>query len=149
MEWLFNGHDAAWARANARPPRTEQERRTEVEELLSRGCYGAKTGEIAMGKFLAGEDLAARRELIFDHWDALVKRTAECLIPFETLKSMFHAASCPAAPADIGLGNAQFKHGILAAQLIRNRYTILDVLDELGLLREAAGAVTLRMTGQP
>ena len=56
------------------------------------------------------------------------------------------AASCPAAPADIGLGNEQFKHGILAAQLIRNRYTILDVLDELGLLREAADAVTQRMT---
>ena len=39
--------------------------------------------------------------------------------------------------------------GVLAAQLIRNRYTILDVLDELGLLREAADAVTARMTAQP
>ena len=149
MEWLFDGHDAAWARANARPPRTEQERRAEVDELLSRGCYGAKTGEIAMGKFLAGDAMAARRELIFAHWDALVKRTAECLIPFDTLKAMFRAASCPTAPEDIGLGSDQFEHGILAAQLIRNRYTILDVLDELGLLREAADAVTMRMTGQP
>ena len=35
---------------------------------------------------------------------------------------------------------------VLAAQLIRNRYTILDLLDELGLLREAADAVTRRMT---
>ena len=148
MEWLFNGHDANWARANARPPRTEQERRAEVDALLSRGCYGAKTGEIAMGKFLAGEALAARRELIFEHWDALAKRTAECLIPFDTLTSMFRAASCPVTPAGIGLDAAQFKHGILAAQLIRNRYTILDVLDELGLLREAADAVTALMTGK-
>ena len=102
-----------------------------------------------MGKFLTGNALAARRELIFAHWDALAKHTAECLIPFDTLKAMFRAASCPAAPAEIGLDAAQFRHGILAAQLIRNRYTILDVLDELGLLREAADAVTLRMTGQP
>ena len=149
MEWLFNGHDAAWARANARPPRTELERRAEIEALLSRGCYGAKTGEIAMGKFLTGEALAARRELLFAHWDALAKRTAECLIPFETLKTMFRAASCPVAPAEIGLDAAQFRHGILASQLIRNRYTILDVLDELGLLPEAAEAVTLLMTGRP
>jgi glycerol-1-phosphate dehydrogenase [NAD(P)+] len=62
---------------------------------------------------------------------------------------MFRAASCPVAPADIGLDAAQFRHGVLAAQLIRNRYTILDVLDELGLLREAADAVTMRMTAQP
>ena len=148
MEWLFNGHDAAWARVNARPPRTEQERRAEVDSLLSRGCYGAKTGEIAMAKFLTGDALAERRELIFAHWDALSARTAESLIPFDTLKAMFRAASCPVAPSEIGLDAEQFRHGILAAQLIRNRYTILDVLDELGLLREAADAVTALMTGR-
>ena len=37
---------------------------------------------------------------------------------------------------------------ILAAQLIRNRYTVLDVLDELGLLREAADVATALMTAQ-
>ena len=148
MEWLFDGHDSAWARANARPPRSEQERRAEVDALLSRGCYGAKTGEIAMAKFLVGEALAERRELIFAHWDALAKRTAACLIPFDTLKTMFRAASCPVAPAEIGLDAEQFRHGILAAQLIRNRYTILDVLDELGLLPEAADAVTALMTAE-
>jgi len=147
MEWLFDGHDAAWARANARPPRSPEERRAEVDSLLSRGCYGAKTGEIAMAKFLTGDALAERRELIFAHWDALAARVADCLIPFETLKTMFRAASCPVAPAEIGLDAEQFRHGVLAAQLIRNRYTILDVLDELGLLRDAAGAVTRLMTG--
>jgi len=148
MEWLFNGHDVTWARANARPPRTEPERRAEVDSLLSRGCYGTKTGEIAMAKFLAGKALSERRELIFAHWNALAARTAECLIPFNTLKAMFRAASCPVAPSGIGLDARQFRHGILAAQLIRNRYTILDVLDELGLLREAADAVTALMTEQ-
>ena len=149
MEWLFNGHDAAWARAKARPPRSVGERRAEVDALLSRGCYGAKTGEIAMAKFLTGDALTDRRELIFAHWDALVGRVAACLIPFDTLKAMFHAASCPVAPAEIGLAADQFRHGILAAQLIRNRYTILDLLDELGLLPEAADFVTKLMTGQP
>ena len=148
MEWLFDGHDAAWARAKARPPRTEQERRAEVDSLLARGCYGAKTGEIAMAKFLTGDALSVRRELIFAHWDALAKRTSACLIPFRELKAMFRAASCPVAPAEIGLDAEQFRHGVLAAQLIRNRYTILDVLDELGLLREAADFVTALMTGQ-
>ena len=148
MDWLFDGHDAAWARAKARPPRTVQKRRAEVDSLLARGCYGAKTGEIAMSKFLTGDALTERRELIFAHWDAMAKRTAACLIPFRELKAMFRTASCPVAPVEIGLGVEQFRHGILAAQLIRNRYTILDVLDELGLLQEAADAVTKLMTGQ-
>ena len=101
-----------------------------------------------MAKFLSGDALTARRELIFAHWDALAARTAACLIPFDTLKAMFRAASCPVAPAEIGLDADQFRHGILAAQLIRNRYTVLDVLDELGLLPEAADAVTRLMTGK-
>ncbi len=146
MEWLFNGHDAAWARATARPPRTAGQRRAEVDSLLARGCYGAKTADIAMAKFLEGDALAERRALIFAHWDALAARTAKTRIPFDDLKAMVRAASCPAAPAEIGLGTDQFMHGVLAAQLIRNRYTILDLLDELGLLREAAEAVTRRMT---
>ena len=146
MEWLFDGHDAAWARANARPGRTAEARRAEVDSLLSRGCYGDKTADIAMAKFLEGDALVERRELIFAHWDALAERTAKTLIPFDELRAMFRAASCPVAPADIGLGPDQFEHGVLAAQLIRNRYTILDLLDELGLLRDAADAVTVRMT---
>ena len=32
---------------------------------------------------------------------------------------------------------------------VEQQVDILDVLDELGLLREAADAVTMRMTGQP
>jgi glycerol-1-phosphate dehydrogenase [NAD(P)+] len=50
---------------------------------------------------------------------------------------MLKNANCPVTPAEIGLSREQFLHGIRTAQLIRNRYTILDFLYEAGLLEEA------------
>ena len=50
---------------------------------------------------------------------------------------MLKKANCPVTPAEIGLSREQFLHGIRTAQLIRNRYTILDFLYEAGLLDEA------------
>ena len=50
---------------------------------------------------------------------------------------MLKKANCPVTPAEIGLSREQFLHGIKTAQLIRNRYTILDLLYEAGLLDEA------------
>ena len=46
---------------------------------------------------------------------------------------MLRKANCPTTPAEIGLESGQFVHGVAAAQLIRKRYTILDVVYELGL----------------
>ena len=50
---------------------------------------------------------------------------------------MLKDANCPVTPQEIGLTREQFLHGIKTAQLIRNRYTILDLLYEAGLLDEA------------
>ena len=40
-------------------------------------------------------------------------------------------------PEEIGLDKEQFLHGIKTAQLIRHRYTVIDLLYELGLMDEA------------
>ena len=50
---------------------------------------------------------------------------------------MLLEAGCPVTPAQIGLSREQFLHGIRTAQLIRNRYTVLDFLYEAGLLEDA------------
>ena len=111
-------------------------REAEIDALLSVGTYGAATRTIALDKFREGEALAERRELIYRNWETLRERILHQLYPLEELTRRLTAAGCPVKPADIQLGREQFLHGIRTAQLIRKRYTVLDLVYELGLLKE-------------
>jgi glycerol-1-phosphate dehydrogenase [NAD(P)+] len=120
-----------------KPGLTREERISEIDELLKAGCYGTAPKETALGKHLEEEDLAARRQLIRRVWKEMQVRVKERLIPYSRMREILQAAGCPVTPEEIGLTEAQFLHGIKTAQLIRHRYTILDLLYELGLLDEA------------
>ena len=114
-----------------------EERTAEIDELLKAGCYGDAPKNTALGKFLCGEKLLRRRKLIGDIWGKLQSGIRERLIPYRQLREILRTAGCPVTPAEIGLSTEQFRHGIKTAQLIRHRYTILDLLYESGLLDEA------------
>ena len=58
---------------------------------------------------------------------------------------MLKEAGCPTKPSDIGLGMEQYIHGIRTAQLIRTRYTLLDLLYETGILDDAIEYLTARI----
>lgn len=124
------------ARRLARPGLDRAGREAEIDALLSVGTYGAATRTIALDKFREGEALAERRELIYRNWETLRERILHQLYPLEELTRRLTAAGCPVKPADIQLGREQFLHGIRTAQLIRKRYTVLDLVYELGLLKE-------------
>lgn len=124
------------ARRLARPCLDRAGREAEIDALLSVGTYGAATRTIALAKFREGRALAERRELIYRNWETLRERILHQLYPLEELTRRLTAAGCPVKPADIQLGREQFLHGIRTAQLIRKRYTVLDLVYELGLLEE-------------
>ena len=124
------------ARRLARPGLDRAGREAEIDALLSIGTYGAATRTIALDKFREGRALAERRELIYRNWETLRKRILHQLYPLEELTRRLTTAGCPVKPADIQLGREQFLHGIRTAQLIRKRYTVLDLVYELGLLEE-------------
>lgn len=124
------------ARRLARPGLDRAGREAEIDALLSVGTYGAATRTIALDKFREGDALAERRELIYRNWETLRKRILHQLYPLEELTRRLTAAGCPVRPADIQLGREQFLHGIRTAQLIRKRYTVLDLVYELGLMEE-------------
>ncbi len=115
-------------------------REAEIDRLLCRGVYG-NAKEVAMSKFLTGSAITDRRDLIFNHWENLRTRLSDQVIGFDRLKQQLAAAGCPTEPAAIGLTPEQFRHGIEAAQLIRRRYTILDLLYETGLLNTAMNSL--------
>ncbi len=74
-------------------------------------------------------------------WPTLALRYADQIPPFRALKADLLAGGCPTEPADIGLSRATCVDSLKIASLIRNRYTVLDLVSELGILDEAAEAV--------
>jgi glycerol-1-phosphate dehydrogenase [NAD(P)+] len=130
-----------------KPVPTVEERQKEVDELLKRGCYGAGPRETAMQKLLTGEAGAKRREEIISKWDHLGTLIKGQIFSSDKIRESLRTAKCPALPAEIGLDTEQFTHGILTAQLIRIRYTCLDLLFEVGLLEDAVAYVAAHMEG--
>ncbi|MBR7121013.1 MAG: sn-glycerol-1-phosphate dehydrogenase [Lentisphaeria bacterium] len=133
MEYILE-HSFEELQPLMKPGLNEAGRSAEIDELLKKGCYGSAPKITAMGKHLSGEALAKRRELIGRIWPEMQKGIRERLMPYHEAKALLKSAGCPTEPAEIGLSTEQFLHGIKTAQLIRHRYTILDLLYELGLL---------------
>lgn len=145
-EWLF-AHSADEIRALATLPLPADARREEINMLLSSGHYGSNAEKIAMDKYLEGNAAVARRELILKHWDSMQRRTIAQLIPYTSLLSMFEFVGAPTKLADLHLKRNYAKHALLTSQLIRNRYTIVDLLMDLGLLHAAADFATAKLAG--
>ena len=133
------------ARRLARPGLDRAGREAEIDALLSVGTYGAATRTIALDKFREGDALAERRELIYRNWETLRQRILGQLFPFDELKARLTAAHCPVLPAQINVGREQFLHGVRTAQLIRKRFTVLDLVYELGLMEELLPRILPRL----
>ena len=136
MEFVINT-PVKEAFAKAAPVLSENERVAEIDNLLVKNCYGSEPKKISLAKFRTGSAAEERRELIAKVWEELQGKLKNQLYTYEELKAMLKEANCPVTPQEIGLTKEQFLHGIKTAQLIRNRYTILDFLYEAGLLDEA------------
>ena len=130
-------HDFSELKDRMKQPLTEAERRREIAELLKKNCYGPGPAETAMKKYLSPEQTLERRKLIGSKWPELQRRLKERIIPFDELRDMLKKADCPVTPAQIGLSREQYLHAVPTAQLIRVRYTVLDLLYECGLLADA------------
>lgn len=133
------------ARRLARPGLDRAGREAEIDALLSAGSYGEASRTIALAKFREGKALEERRELIYRNWETLRQRIFGQLFPFDELKARLAAARCPVLPAQISVGREQFLHGVRTAQLIRKRFTVLDLIYELGLMEELLPRILPRL----
>lgn len=88
----------------------------------------------SLEKYIGADELAARLTLLRERWPELRERVAEQLLPAEQLRQMLRAAGCPTSPAEIGLSRDAFKETYGRAQMIRRRFTVLDVVLEAGVL---------------
>jgi len=140
MEFVIRT-DLEQAKKQAHPTPSREQREKEIANLLSRGCYGDGIPGVAMSKFLTGAEAEARRELIRRNWNPIRMRIREQLLPLSVFIRLLSGAHAPTEYTQIGLDRTQYLHAIRTAQLIRKRYTILDLLYESGLLETAIGTL--------
>jgi glycerol-1-phosphate dehydrogenase [NAD(P)+] len=89
-----------------------------------------------LAKYVDADQLAQRLARLRAGWPDLRSRLEEQLIPAARLRDMLRAAGCPTGPSQIGLGLAAFRDTYTRSQMIRRRYTVLDLALETGILAD-------------
>ncbi len=92
-------------------------------------------------KHLDPEALAARLMHLQAIWPSLKARLSSHLMRADEMQHLLTTAGAPTRAADIGVGAEELCATVLAARFMRSRYTLLDLLDETGLLADALGTV--------
>jgi glycerol-1-phosphate dehydrogenase [NAD(P)+] len=90
----------------------------------------------SLAKYIDADALGERLKLLGELWPDLSKKLREQLMPADELREKLRAAGCPTSPEEIGLSIEDFKATYRRAQMIRSRYTILDLANETGILDE-------------
>jgi glycerol-1-phosphate dehydrogenase [NAD(P)+] len=99
-------------------------------------CENGDGREARANRASRGAPSLARR-----HMAGAAARIANSIVSAATMQQWLRRCGAVAQPADIGLSPQKLAADIRRARLIRRRYTILDCLEDLGLLDRAIAAV--------
>jgi glycerol-1-phosphate dehydrogenase [NAD(P)+] len=135
--------------ADPEPPKplsrrpTPAEREAEVRKAFSRPAFGAgaKPGsplqegvvKTAAEKLLTGKKYQDLRDGLRDSWREIRAAVLEKLLPYGELRELMARGGCPCLPGDISLTRRDVIGAARLAQMIRNRYTVLDMAWDLGV----------------
>ncbi|KPJ75257.1 MAG: hypothetical protein AMJ54_15495 [Deltaproteobacteria bacterium SG8_13] len=90
----------------------------------------------ARQKYLGGPALQQRRQLILERWEDIRRAVTPVVIPADTSRSHLEAAGAVFRAADIGISEEELAFAYRNARWIRDRYTVLDLAAELGVLEK-------------
>jgi len=118
-----------------------EQREAVIHTLFPAGPLLDRIIEESRKKHLTPEALHERLIHLTQTWSQLGQRVLSQLIPSGQLCAMLSAAGCPVKPEEIGLSRQRVAATSIAAQMIRNRYTALDLAMETGRLENIAQAM--------
>ena len=84
-----------------------------------------------------GDALRIQLTRLKENWTEVRMRLTEQLIPFAELREMLRRAGCPTEPMQIGISPARLRMSYQQCCYMRRRFTILDVMQRLGIFDEA------------
>lgn len=118
-------------------------KQTEIERSMAAEIVPQAMGEVA-AKHLEGAELRARLERLRSAWPSLSARLTSHMMRAPRLAELLRAAGAPVFPEDIGLDDGRLVETVRVARFVRARYTILDLLEECGLLDLALDSALAR-----
>ncbi len=121
-----------------RPGASMAAKEAEIAQSFGDGEIAARALAETRAKHVEGAALRARLERLVQVWPDLAARLRARLWTADRMAAHLAAAGAPVRAADIGVDAAGLRATILKARFLRSRYTLLDLLDDCGLLEEAA-----------
>ena len=140
-EWLLERDVAAVARMDGGTRADWQRTEDEVVASFSEPSIVASARAEAMAKVPTSERRAARVGSLAKEWPDLGARLRRQLLPPATLEHWLLTCGAAWHPAQLGISMTKLAADYRRARLIRRRYTVLDVLEDLGWLDHAIEAV--------
>ena len=113
-----------------------------IQRAFGSGEVAERAFAETRAKHIEGPALADRLLRLRDVWPDLSARLRNRLWRAPRMAEHLRAAGAPVEASDIGVGDAYLYETILKARFLRSRYTVLDLLDESGMLEQAASAAT-------
>jgi glycerol-1-phosphate dehydrogenase [NAD(P)+] len=109
-------------------------------ESTVRGAFAPELAEAMVQqsrpKYVERSELQSRLQRLRSSWHEVQERVREQLPPAAQLRDQLRAAACPTTPAEVGLEASALRDTYRRAQMIRPRYTVLDLLAETGELED-------------
>lgn len=118
------------------------EKEAEIRRLFGPGEIGERAIAETQAKHVEGEALVDRFARLRELWPGLSASLRARLWTADRMAAHLAKAGAPVRGLDIGVDDHTLYLSILKARFLRSRYTLLDLLDECGLLEQAARAVT-------
>lgn len=112
----------------------------EIRALFGPGEVAERAIAETRLKHVEGAAMAARLTLLREVWPDLAARLRARLWSADHMAAHLARAGAPVTGADIGVDDDYLHRSILKARFLRSRYTVLDLLDDCGLLEQAARA---------
>ncbi len=113
---------------------SREEVRREVEQGHRIPMLAENAVEESLAKYIPPDQLRQRLMRIQERWPIIREHLERQLMTAEHIRELLRAAGCPTEPAEIGVSVAQLRESYTLARTIRSRYTVLDLVNEVGLL---------------
>lgn len=107
-----------------------------VKKYHTHASLGQAAVDQTMGKYIDAKALEARLQKLAELWPTLVPQLEAQLMPAAEIQAGLKTVGAPSHPTDIQMDWQQFKDTYVRSQMIRKRYTVLDVVVEANLLDE-------------
>jgi glycerol-1-phosphate dehydrogenase [NAD(P)+] len=123
-----------------RPGATMAAKAAEIRARFGAGEIADRAIAETEAKHVEGPALRTRLHRLNAAWPDLAQRLRDRLMPAPAMARALATAGAPPDAAEIGVSRDYLHTTILKARFLRSRYTLLDLLDETGLLQQAASA---------